>query len=125
MNRIIYWSIMAGAALMAGTLMALPLWDYYHYGHPTAAGFPTSPTTLAVMTGAAVPPSSYPPAGPAARSRPPGETVPVPSPVPNPGPGDRPGDGPGRLPGPTPNMAQPGNPPTAPTAAHLHRPAAA
>ena len=125
MNRIIYWSIMAGAALMAGTLMALPLWDYYYYGHPTAAGFPTSPTTLAVMTGAPVPPSSYPSAGPATRPRPPGDTVLVPSPVSNPGPADRPGDGPVRMPVPTPNMAHQGNASTAVKSANLISPAAA
>src|SRR2546422_774795 len=89
MSRIIYWSIMGGAALMAGTLLALPLWDYYHYRQPTSGGLPTSPTTLAVMTGAPVPPSFYPAAELAARSRPPGETDPAPRPVTRPGSADR------------------------------------
>ena len=55
MNRMLYWSIMAAAALMAGALLAAPVWDYYHYGQSTAAGIQVSPTTLAVMTGGPVP----------------------------------------------------------------------
>ena len=109
MSRIIYWSIMAGAALMAGTLLALPLWDYYHYRQPTSGDLPTSPTTLAVMTGAPVPPSFYPSAEPAARSRPPGETDPAPSPVSRPGSADRQSDGQVRMSEPAPNLAHRGN----------------
>ncbi len=81
MNRTVYWSIMAAAALMAGALLAAPLWDYYHYGRPPASGMPTSQTTLAVMTGAPVPLPSYRSAGPVPPAPTPRETVVVPIPV--------------------------------------------
>ena len=75
MNRTTYWLFMMAAALMAGALVALPLWDYYHYRQPTAGGLPASPVTLAVMTEAPAPASSYTSAEPAARSWPRAETV--------------------------------------------------
>ena len=93
MTRTAYWCFMAAAALMAGTLMALPLWDYYHYRRPTAGDPPISSTTLAMMTGAPVTTSSYTPAEHAARSSPHGEIVPTPGPVSRSDPGTRQSEG--------------------------------
>ncbi len=107
MTRTVYWCFMAAAALMAVTLMALPLWDHYHYRQPTAGGPPASPTTLAVMTAAPVTTSSYPPAERAARSSPPEEIVPTPGPVSRPDPGTRRGEGQAGVPEPAPITARP------------------
>src|SRR5439155_19186516 len=93
MNRTIYWSIMAAAALMAGALVAAPVWDYYRYGRPPSSGIPTSPTTLAVMTGANVTLASYPSAQPVIRPATPHETVPVPISISGSGSGPRQSDG--------------------------------
>src|SRR5436189_6568 len=60
MNRTTYWLFMMAAALMAGALVALPLWDYYHYRQPTVGGLPASPTWPGASPGARQPAETSP-----------------------------------------------------------------
>jgi len=124
MNRMLYWSIMAAAALMAGALLAAPVWDYYHYGQSTAAGIPVSPTTLAVMTGGPVTLPSYPSAEPVTRPATPGETVLVPIAVSSSGSGPRKRDGQAPVPAPAPNTLGQRNAPPPVRPAMVSSPAA-
>ena len=124
MNRMIYWSIMAAAALMAGALLAAPVWDYYHYGRAPASGIPTSPTTLAVMTGAPVSLPSYPSVEPVTRSATSGGTVLVPTSVLRAGSGPRQSDGQAPVPPPASNTLRQGIAPSPVRAAMVSSPAA-
>ena len=124
MNRTTYWLFMTAAALMAGALAALPLWDYYHYRQPTAGGLPASPVTLVVMTEAPAPASSYTSAEPAARSWPRAQTVLIASSVSRPGAGIHQSDGQARVTETAPNTSSQAHVSPAAMAATVAGPAA-
>jgi len=66
MTRATYCAFMAAAAIMAGALVAAPVWDHFHYGRPAAADRPTTPITLAAGSGMSPSPPSDPSVEPAA-----------------------------------------------------------
>jgi len=49
MGRAGYWSILITAAILVGALLALPVWDFYHYKSEDVAKAPMSPPSVAAV----------------------------------------------------------------------------
>jgi hypothetical protein len=95
MGRTGYWSILITAAILAGSLVALPVWDFYHYGPSRAGEAPAASPSLAGMAGGLEPAPRIAAAElTTAPSRTPAQPVvastPLPGAAPAPGRGDAP-----------------------------------